>query len=141
YQPDDVIRGRDQELGNSFATHPDRHGTRRQVEPGNGMQHHKEEADYAKCDRKWRLHPMFKSRIRLRSMPQGSQLKERDHYKGGHKYAAQFAQDELQILPLSQPPVHGNARPVPAWMEFRIDGYHLRSSWFRRLRCWLGCRH
>src|SRR5712692_1918448 len=72
---------------------------------------------------------MLEARVGRGTTNQGAQLEQGDDHEDGDGHTAELAQNELQILPLSQPPVHRHPLPIPSGMEFRITR--------RRLSCFL----
>src|SRR5271166_1354902 len=119
-QPRNIAGGGDQNVREPFSSQAHRHSAGRQVEPRNRVEDDKEKTHDVENDDQRIAHALLKLRISLGTVAQGAQQKQGLDHEDGDKDATQLAQNELEVVPLAQPPVHRHTWAIPSRMELRV---------------------
>src|SRR4029450_3431730 len=96
---------RDCQVGKSLAPDSNRHGTRRKVERGDGMEKKQKESDYVEQERERTCQPIYKPLQLCSSLPHPPHKTDKEEYGVRDTKARQFPQNKSKMTPLSRPPV------------------------------------
>src|SRR5271166_5174705 len=118
--PRNVARSRDQQVRNTFSPQANGHCAGRKVEPRYRMEDDKQHADKVEHDEQRIAHALLEMRIGLGPVAQRAQHEESLDDKHRDEDTAELAQNEFQVVPLAQPPIHRHVWPVPARMKRRV---------------------